>query len=300
MIAATEDEISGAESIALTQARRARIAASFEKRLQSLPARIAERSRPVTPALLVEKLTKRYGSVDAVQDVSFTIARGETLGLLGSNGAGKTTTIGMIMGLVTPSQGQARVFGHDMSQAPYEILHRANFVSPYVQMPAKLTVRENLLGFGRLYGVTDLKRRIEELAEQFAIVDLLDRVTGGLSAGQKTRAALAKALLNTPGLLLLDEPTASLDPESADWIRGLLEEYRELHGASILLASHNMEEVERLCDKVVIMHKGRIVEAGAPWRLTTDYDCADLHEVFLEVCWRHSAADQESSPGPLD
>jgi len=262
---------------------------SFMERLERLPARYFARRRPAALALSVEGLTKIYGSTAIVEDVSFTIPRGATLGLLGSNGAGKTTTIGMILGLVTPSQGRAVVLGHDMACAPYEILHRVSFVSPYIAMPAKLTVRQNLLVFGRLYGVAELERRIEELSEQFEIAELLDRVFGGLSAGQKTRASLVKALLNAPDLLLLDEPTASLDPESAEWVRELLGGYLRQHGAALLLASHNMQEVEQLCERVVILHRGRVAELGAPRGLIEDYDCADLHEVFLEVCWRQSS-----------
>jgi ABC-2 type transport system ATP-binding protein len=267
----------------------ARVSHDFAERLERLPAQFFARPKSTAPALSVENLMKRFGSTTVVADVSFTIPVGATLGLLGSNGAGKTTTIGMIMGLVTPSKGRAVVLGHDMTRAPHEILHRVNFISPYVAMPAKLTVRQNLFVFGRLYGVAELKRRIEELAEQFGIADLLDRIVGSLSAGQKTRAALVKALLNEPQLLLLDEPTASLDPESAAWIRELLDDYRRRHGAALLLASHNMQEVEQLCDSVVILHQGRLVERGAPRQLMEDYDCDDLFEAFLEVCWRQSS-----------
>jgi ABC-2 type transport system ATP-binding protein len=235
------------------------------------------------PAVMVENLVKDYRTSRAVNDVSFTVARGATVGLLGGNGAGKSTTIAMIMGLVLPSAGRVVVLGHDMTRSPQKVLHRVNFMSPYVGMPARLTVRQNLNVFGRLYGVSRLPMRIAQLAEEFDLFDVLDRPAGRLSAGQKTRVALAKALLNEPDLLLLDEPTASLDPDWADWMRGRLEAYRAARGAAILLASHNMAEVERLCDQVVIMSRGRIVESGAPAELVRRYGCRGLDEVFIDI-----------------
>ncbi len=244
----------------------------------------APRARTETvPAIAVENLVKDYRTSRAVNDVSFTLRRGATLGLLGGNGAGKSTTIAMIMGLVLPSAGRVLVLGHDMARAPQKVLHRVNFMSPYVAMPARLTVRQNLIVFGRLYGVPRLAMRIAQLAEEFDLFDILDRPAGRLSAGQRTRVALAKALLNEPELLLLDEPTASLDPDWADWMRSRLEAYRAARGAAILLASHNMAEVERLCDEVVILSRGRIVESGAPRELIARRGRSRLDEVFIDI-----------------
>src|SRR5450756_2918416 len=199
-------------------------------------------------AIEVAHLVKVYKATRAVDDVSFRIARGSITGLLGGNGAGKTTTIAMIMGLVLATSGRIQVLGCSMPDQSAEVLSRMNFESPYVDMPMRLTVRQNLTIFGRLYAVENLRERIEQLAADLDLGDFLDRANGKLSAGQKTRVALAKALINQPELLLLDEPTASLDPDTADWIRQHLVTYRSTHGATILLASHNMLEVERLCD----------------------------------------------------
>src|SRR6202790_2247200 len=197
-------------------------------------------------AIEVAQLTKLYKTTRAVDDVSFRVTRGSITGLLGGNGAGKTTTIAMIMGLVLPTSGSIRVLGCSMPDQSADVLGRMNFESPYVDMPMRLTVRQNLTVFGRLYAVPNLRERIEALACDLDLKEFLDRANGKLSAGQKTRVALAKALINQPELLLLDEPTASLDPDTADWIRQHLETYRKTHGATILLASHNMLEVERL------------------------------------------------------
>jgi ABC-2 type transport system ATP-binding protein len=237
----------------------------------------------IEPAIAVEGLTKIYQRGMAVAGISFALPVGSITGLLGGNGAGKTTTIAMIMGLVTPSAGTVRVLGVDMPRQRYRVLHRMNFESPYVEMPMRLTVRQNLTVFGRLYGVPDLAGRIAEVAGELDLVDLLDRPTGKLSSGQKTRASLAKALLNRPELLLLDEPTASLDPDTADWVRGTLERYRSANGATLLIASHNMLEVERLCDRVIIMKKGRIEDDGTPAALLARYGRRTLEEVFLDV-----------------
>src|SRR5277367_273278 len=190
----------------------------------------------VSAAIEVAHLTKIYKTTRAVDDVSFRIARGSITGLLGSNGAGKTTTIGMIMGLVLPTSGKIQVLGRSMPEQSAEVLGRMNFESPYVDMPMRLTVRQNLTIFGRLYAVENLSERIEQLAADLDLGDFLDRANGKISAGQKTRVALAKALINQPDLLLLDEPTASLDPDTADWIRQHLVTYRKVHGATILLA----------------------------------------------------------------
>ena len=235
------------------------------------------------PAISVEHLVKVYRTTRAVDDISFNIAAGSVTALLGGNGAGKTTTIGMIMGLTEPTAGRIRVLGHPMPQERDEVLWRMNFESPYVDMPMRLTVRQNLTVFGRLYDVKDLRGRIDRLAEDLALNEFLDRPTGQLSAGQKTRVSRAKALVNDPDLLLLDEPTASLDPDAADWIRKHLENYRKTRNATILLASHNMLEVERLCDRVIILKRGRIEDDDSPTGILARYNRATLEEVFLDV-----------------
>jgi ABC-2 type transport system ATP-binding protein len=234
-------------------------------------------------AIAVEHLVKLYKQTRAVDDISFALARGSITGLLGGNGAGKTTTIAMIMGLVLPTSGRVRVLGHPMPQESAEVLGRMNFESPYFDMPMRLTVRQNLTIFGKLYAVKNLKGRIAELADDLDLNDFLDRANGKLSAGQKTRVALAKALINQPELLLLDEPTASLDPDTADWVRAHLERYRKRHDATILLASHNMLEVERLCDRVIIMKRGRIEDDDTPEAIMARYNRTTLEEVFLDV-----------------
>jgi ABC-2 type transport system ATP-binding protein len=234
-------------------------------------------------AIEVTRLVKLYKTTRAVDDVSFRISRGSVTGLLGGNGAGKTTTIAMIMGLVLPTSGRIEVLGCSMPDQSAQVLGRMNFESPYVDMPMRLTVRQNLTIFGRLYAVPNLSERIEQLAADLDLGDFLDRANGKISAGQKTRVALAKALINQPELLLLDEPTASLDPDTADWIRQHLETYRKAHGATILLASHNMLEVERLCDRVIIMKRGRIEDDDSPDRIMVRYNRATLEEVFLDV-----------------
>jgi ABC-2 type transport system ATP-binding protein len=234
-------------------------------------------------AIEVAHLVKLYKTTRAVDDVSFRIARGSITGLLGGNGAGKTTTIAMIMGLVLPTSGRIRVLGASIPAQSADVLGRMNFESPYVDMPMRLTVRQNLSIFGRLYAVNNLRERIAQLASDLDLGEFLDRANGKLSAGQKTRVALAKALINQPELLLLDEPTASLDPDTADWIRQHLETYRKAHGATILLASHNMLEVERLCDRVIIMKRGRIEDDDSPDKIMARYNRATLEEVFLDV-----------------
>jgi ABC-2 type transport system ATP-binding protein len=234
-------------------------------------------------AIAVAHLVKLYKQTRAVDDISFSIARGSITGLLGGNGAGKTTTIAMIMGLVLPTSGRIEVLGHPMPDQSADVLGRMNFESPYVDMPARLTVRQNLTIFGRLYSVANLKARIEKLASDLDLGDFLDRANGKLSAGQKTRVALAKALINQPELLLLDEPTASLDPDTADWIRQHLATYRKQNGATILLASHNMLEVERLCDRVIIMKRGRIEDDDSPQAIMARYNRSTMEDVFLDV-----------------
>jgi ABC-2 type transport system ATP-binding protein len=234
-------------------------------------------------AIDVAHLIKVYKTTRAVDDVSFRIRRGSITGLLGGNGAGKTTTIAMIMGLVLPTSGRVQVLGYPMPERSADVLGRMNFESPYVDMPMRLTVRQNLTVFGKLYGVSPVRERIRELAAQFDLNAFLDRPTGKLSSGQKTRVSLAKALLNHPEILLLDEPTASLDPDTADWVRAELERYRRERGATILLASQNMAEVERLCDRVIMMKRGEIVDDEAPAKLLARYGRESLEEVFLDI-----------------
>jgi ABC-2 type transport system ATP-binding protein len=238
---------------------------------------------PAPPAIAAERLVKIYKAVPAVDGISFAVAPGSITGLLGGNGAGKTTIIAMIMGLITPTAGRVTVLGAQMPRQRYRVLHRMNFESPYVEMPMRLTIRQNLTVFGMLYGVPNLAERIEELGEVLDLSDLLDRPTGRLSAGQKTRVSLAKSLINSPELLLLDEPTASLDPDTADWVRARLLRYRRERGATVLLASHNMMEVERLCERVIIMKRGRIEDDDTPARLLARYGRRTLEEVFLDV-----------------
>jgi ABC-2 type transport system ATP-binding protein len=236
-----------------------------------------------TPAIEVDRLVKLYKGTTAVDGISFQLPAGSVTGLLGGNGAGKTTTIAMIMGLVVPTAGRVRVLGAQMPNERYRVLHRMNFESPYVDMPMRLTVRQNLSVFAQLYGVADIDQRIASLAADLDLVEFLDRPTGKLSSGQKTRVSLAKALLNRPDVLLLDEPTASLDPDTADWVRGRLEAYRRERNATVLLASHNMNEVERLCERVIIMKQGRIEDDDAPAHLLARYGRATLEDVFLDV-----------------
>jgi ABC-2 type transport system ATP-binding protein len=234
-------------------------------------------------AVSAEKLTKIYKKTRAVDGISFSLAAGSVTALLGGNGAGKSTTIAMIMGLVTPTFGRVSVLGAAMPHQRYDVLHRMNFESPYVDLPTRLTVRQNLTVFAQLYGVDDVASRVQELAADLNLTEFLDTWTGRLSSGQKTRVSLAKALLNRPDVLLLDEPTASLDPDTADWVRGRLEQYRRETNATILLASHNMNEVDRLCERVIIMKRGRIEDDDAPERLLARYGRENLEEVFLDV-----------------
>ena len=235
------------------------------------------------PAIEVEHLAKTYKQVTAVDGISFAIPQGSITGILGGNGAGKTTTIGMLLGLILPTSGTIRVLGCDVVRERYKVLHRMNFESPYVALPSRLTVRQNLRVFGMLYGVANIGERIAELSAELDLGEFLDREAGKISAGQKTRVALAKALINRPDVLLLDEPTASLDPDTGDWIRTRLEDYSRSHGATILLASHNMPEVERLCDDVIMMKQGRIVDRASPHALIDKYGRTTLEDVFLDV-----------------
>jgi ABC-2 type transport system ATP-binding protein len=235
------------------------------------------------PPVAVESLVKAYKAVMAVDGISFVLTAGSCTALLGGNGAGKTTTISTLMGLVEPTSGRVVVLGAQMPRQRHRVLHRMNFESPYVNMPMRLTVRQNLTVFGMLYGCADVAGRIRALAEELELHEFLDRATGKLSSGQKTRVALAKSLINQPEILLLDEPTASLDPDTADWVRGRLERYRRERGATVLLASHNMSEVERLCDRVIMLKAGRIVDDDTPARLIERYGRRNLEEVFLDI-----------------
>ena len=240
------------------------------------------------PAILVERLSKRYtgalsGVAPAVDQISFEVQAGTTCALLGGNGAGKTTTLSMLLGLLKPSSGRALILGHDIERDRYSALPRMNFTSPYVDLPKRLTVRENLLVFARLYNLGHAARRVDQLAEQYQITSLMPRQYGSLSAGQRTRVSVAKALLNTPELLLLDEPTASLDPDAADLVRTLLSQYQTETAATFLLASHNMPEVERMAGQVLMMRAGVIVDNGSPAALIEKYGRGNLEEVFLDI-----------------
>lgn len=242
------------------------------------------------PAIRVSRLTKRYKTVLAVAALDFTVARGAAAALLGGNGAGKTTTLSMIMGLVLPTSGTITVLGQDMVRHRYRVLPRMNFSSPYVELPRSLTVAENLHVFARLYGVPNRAETCARLAEELDLTAFLKRPTGSLSAGEKTRVMLAKSLLNQPELLLLDEPTASLDPDSADWIRTYLKNYQRKSGATLLMASHNMLEVERLCDDVMIMREGKIEHRGTPTELIHRFGRDTLEQVYLDIHRRAAGA----------
>ena len=236
-------------------------------------------------------LTKRYGTTLAVDAIDFAVPEGATVGLLGGNGAGKTTTIAMLLGLLIPTAGHIRILGHDMARDRFAALAEMNFSSPYIALPQRLTVEQNLRVYCHLYNVRRSGARIAELADELDLHELLRRRAGELSSGQKTRVALAKALLNRPRVLLLDEPTASLDPDTGDLVRSWLERYRAQSGCTILLASHNMGEVERLCSHVLMMRRGRIVDRGAPAELLERYGRDDLEDVFLDIARnRHAEA----------
>ena len=241
-------------------------------------------------AVEVQGLRKLYGQVVAVADLSFVVPRGWTTALLGPNGAGKTTTMAMLLGLLRPTAGRIRLLGKPMPAHRYRVLARMNFTSPYVDLPMRLTVRQNLMVHADLYGVPAPRQRIEALARELELAPFLDRASGRLSAGQKTRVLLAKALINRPDLLLLDEPTASLDPDTADRLRGYLERYQAESGATILLASHHMGEVERLADEVLMLQEGRLFDRGSPRELLTRYGRDDLEAVFLDVARRRGVA----------
>jgi ABC-2 type transport system ATP-binding protein len=237
----------------------------------------------MTNSIEVINLSKKYKSKEAVSSINFKINENEIVGLLGPNGCGKTTTIGMILGLLKPTSGQVLINGMDIEKNKISLLHKMNFISPYIELPKKLTVRQNLVVYGKLYNVNNLNEQINYLSNKLRLNKLLDNVTGELSSGQKNRVSLAKALINDPTILLLDEPTASLDPETGDFIRTFLENYKKEKKISVLLASHNMDEVKRLCNSVLMMKDGIIVDSGTPDHLITKHGRKNLEEVFLEL-----------------
>lgn len=240
----------------------------------------------------MRQLRKRYGDIEAVRGIDFTVRRGTTTALLGGNGAGKTTTLSMLLGVLLPSGGSIHILGEDMLKHRYRVLPRVNFTSPYVDLPKRLTVSENLKVYAGLYGVPDARRRLEELAAELDLQALLARPYGDLSAGQRTRVSLAKALLNRPEVLLLDEPTASLDPDVGDRMRSFLEHYQRCTGATMLLATHNMGEVERLCDDVIMLRAGQVVDQGSPAALLERYGRENMEQVFLDIARRDSGGEQ--------
>jgi ABC-2 type transport system ATP-binding protein len=233
--------------------------------------------------LQIDSLSKSYNDVKAVDNISFTIKKNEIIGLLGPNGCGKTTTIGMILGLLKPSKGQVLIDNQDIEKNRIDVLKKINFISPYIELPKKLTVKQNLYIYGKLYGVDNLNEKIDRLCEKLRLNEILYSITGELSSGQKNRVSLAKAIINDPILLLLDEPTASLDPETGDFVREFLENFQKERRGSILLASHNMTEVERLCASVLMMKKGSIIDSGKPEELILKHGRKNLEEVFLKL-----------------
>ena len=234
-------------------------------------------------SIIVENLSKNYSENKAVKNINFKIGENEIVGLLGPNGCGKTTTIAMILGLLKPSSGKILVDGIDIENNRIELLHKMNFISPYIELPKKLTVKENLIVYSKLYSVRNFNERINYLSETLRLNDFINKKTGELSSGQKNRVSLAKSLINSPSILLLDEPTASLDPETGDYIRTFLENYKKEKNISILLASHNMNEVERLCASVLMMKAGKIIDKGTPKELIEKHGRKNLEEVFLKL-----------------
>ena len=233
--------------------------------------------------LEVIKLSKIFNSKIAVENISFKVNENEIIGILGPNGCGKTTTIGMILGLLKPSNGKVLINGINVETKRVELLNNLNFISPYIELPKKLTVKQNLKVFGKLYDVKDIRSKIEYLCEKLRLNEIINKITGELSSGQKNRVSLAKSIINDPTVLLLDEPTASLDPETGDFVRNFLEEYQKEKKTSILLASHNMSEVERLCSSVLMMNKGVVIDRGSPGELIKKHGRKNMEEVFLKL-----------------
>ncbi|QDU64325.1 putative ABC transporter ATP-binding protein YbhF [Planctomycetes bacterium Pan216] len=251
-----------------------------------------------SPPIAVESLCKHFGNVQAVDDVSFSVKKGEILGLLGPNGAGKTTIIHMLLGLVLPTSGSARLFGEEVAFARQKLLGRVNFSSAYVALPSNLTVRENLLVFARMYSVRRPERRIDELLERFEIGQLAHRVSGSLSSGQQARLSLCKSLLNEPEILFLDEPTSGLDPDIADKVRRTLREIQRERGLAMIYTSHNMPEVELMCDRIIFLSRGTIVMEGTTSELLERAQQASLEEVFIKVARDGQIRDVASEPSP--
>ena len=234
-------------------------------------------------ALNVIELSKDYDGKNAVKNISFEVNQNEIIGILGPNGCGKTTTIGMILGLLKPTKGKILINGKEIENQRVDLLNNLNFISPYVELPKKLTVKQNLEIYGRLYDVKNLNSKIEYLLEKLRLNEIINKVTGELSSGQKNRVSLAKSIINDPVVLLLDEPTASLDPETGDFVRSFLESYQKEKKTSILLASHNMSEVERLCSSVLMMNNGTIIDRGSPQELIEKHGRRNMEEVFLKL-----------------
>ena len=233
--------------------------------------------------LQVINLKKKYNKTEAIKDLSFKVNEDEIVGILGPNGCGKTTTIGMILGLLKPTKGKILINGEEIEKKRVELLSQLNFISPYIELPKKLTVRQNLKIYGKLYDVKNLNEQIENLSNKLRLNEILDKITGELSSGQKNRVSLAKSIINNPIVLLLDEPTASLDPETGDYVRSFLEIYQKEKKASIVLASHNMSEVERLCSSVLMMNNGSIIDHGSPNELIKKHGRKNMEEVFLKL-----------------
>ena len=237
----------------------------------------------MTIPLEIIDLSKSYDLKEAVRNISFKVNENEIIGILGPNGCGKTTTIGMILGLLKPSKGKVLINGSEIEKQRVDLLNELNFISPYIELPKKLTVKQNLEVYGRLYDVKELENKIDYLVEKLRLNEFIDKITGELSSGQKNRVSLAKSIINDPSVLLLDEPTASLDPETGDFVRSFLEEYQKENKTSILLASHNMAEVERLCSSVLMMNKGSIIDQGTPEELIKKHGRRNMEEVFLKL-----------------